>query len=479
MLSIRHLRDVDAGPVGSDLGPSLVRRGADRSVAIFGVVLGAALVLMVIPVAPDWATPGLLDRPRDLGAAIMAAAGLAVVAAGFVKIGLDRGAYVDVCERGVRRVRRGRESVVRLEDVEELIYEQARRYANGAYADSREVLTLRPGARGRPITLKRRWRETTGFATDYVESTPMRRASERIARAIGARMAERLARGESVDWTSRMRLVPGGVEVAWRPWLERTPFELVRALVSPRAWLDRWRRPWTRLAWDEVDRVEVERGIFSLRARGGRRPCVEVPTGSPNFFPGLLAAAPSLARDLIPSAPRDDRPAALTVRFTPTADDHVGLYRDLVRSTPLGRRDLWRRTLGRTAILAGIAVMICLSMRDDGLIDDRSLPRRSWPWSPSSRRSLRRCSSSACGGGIASGSSGRSRRPIAAPSATEGSTRSPRSRSPSARRAIGSRTHATRRSWHAWARRWRAPTGSKARSWCISPETSSAASSST
>jgi hypothetical protein len=96
---------------------------------------------------------------------------------------------------------------------------------------------------------------------------------DKIASLIADRMAAKMARGEPVAWVRTIRLLAEGLEI-----------ESSRAMPE-------------RIAWNQIERVVVEQGVFHLWRRGVTRPTIKLPTHLPNFFPGYQVLLERMQQD--------------------------------------------------------------------------------------------------------------------------------------------------------------------------------------
>ena len=338
----------------ADLGPVILQQKATHGIgAVYlgagGMFLGLGSAALLFPMA--------VNRTAELAiGGVFVALGLAYLVAGILRIWKWRGGALFLHERGIREHRAGRDSVVRFDQVADMKYQSTRVFVHGSYGGTVERLSVRPGgAGGQWLYFQRQWKEKTGLATGYTETSEVDRVARSISHIIAQRMSARLAGGETVPWTSRMRLNRDGVELSRTRWYECELSDLFRR--QPR---------WEFFAWNEIDRAEFNQGVLFLWVQGQKTPRLRVLTGDVNFQSGYALFAAALQQSAVPAEAR--RPSApvelkatnraenLTLRFTWNAADHIARQWHWDRSTPQGRKD-WRV---RIWVPTGIAAILCL-----------------------------------------------------------------------------------------------------------------------
>ena len=270
-----------ASTTPADLGPVLLEQRMTHGIGllfVFGGALFAGLggLAFVLPARGNAAV-------LQITGAVFAVVGLLYVAAGLHRIWTWRGAALFLHAGGIRRRRGGQESIIRFEDVREMRHASTRVLVHGSYAGTVENLSVRTGDRGEWLYFQRKIEEQTGLATGYRETSPVQQAAARVSALLAAGMARRLEAGQSVPWTSRMRLRPDGVELSRTRWYECEASDLVRR--QPR---------WQFYPWDQIERTQIDQGVLFVWVKGQRTPRQRVVVSEVNFQPGygLFATLP-------------------------------------------------------------------------------------------------------------------------------------------------------------------------------------------
>ncbi len=259
-----------AGELGSVLLEGKVAQ--PDAVAFMGVglvclTMGAGLVA--------WGWPGAnagVSFTLGLGV-LMVLLGCVVGGAGFRTYWSNRGTRQFVHERGLREESRRGVTCIGFDDADELEYSVTDHYNHGVFVGSVDHFGLwTHGTPGREIVFnqKRRKRE---------DPTPFPAIVETITARLAERFAEALARGESVGWTSKMRIHPDGLTLGDRPSAGRPG-----PAKSP------GKQP-SRVGWDSIDKIEVDEGFCRIRLKGSAAPKLTVTVGERNFHPGYRAVA--------------------------------------------------------------------------------------------------------------------------------------------------------------------------------------------
>src|SRR4051794_9435868 len=240
-----------------DLGPVILERKASTTgglvLLVFGTVLSAVGGLMAVLEGPP--LYNVVTLIELVAAGVLLAGGLLL----WQNVG--RGAALH--EQGLRHYHRGGQQVVLYRDVDELTFQSTRIFHHGSYVSTVHHLGLRPADSAvPPLTFSHVYKERTGLITGYADPTAVQRLADAIAAAVAGRMADRLARGESVPWTPGLRLTGRGFEITEKG------------------------GGWESVAWDRVARVELEQGVCRLWVEGEAKPRAEVKAGATNFFPG-------------------------------------------------------------------------------------------------------------------------------------------------------------------------------------------------
>ena len=223
-------------------------------------LVSAGLLAVGVGLAPIW--------PALIWSWFMCAA---VVLLGVMMIGASVGRFRKagtVCtfnEHGARRLGRngGVDQELRYEDVEELEFTLTRLYMNGTYSGTFQHLVLGSGRTGEEkYRMTRSFREDTGLVTAYRVPHELEPVSNRIAGLMAERMQKRLERGQTVGWTEGLTIDASGINLPGRGGLYAT--------------------------WEQIDRIQIDQGMFRLWLTEERKPRVQVPTCKMNFFPGYF-----------------------------------------------------------------------------------------------------------------------------------------------------------------------------------------------
>ena len=222
--------------------------------------------------------------------------------------------------------------VVRYQDVTEMTFRATRMYYNGAYTGTLQEIGVKTDESGnRPLVFHHSYRERAGLPTGYRDATPLNHLCDLLTTQIARRMADRLGRGESVEWTPAMRISSRGVEVVNRAGAADD------------------------VDWDRIARVDVERGVFRLWVEGVDKPRVADAGRRPELLPRLRPRPPApsgTARDprrrrrSPPHRPCSEGTESIRIEYTPTVDDSAALTRWYRRATLAGRK-AWASGSGR------------------------------------------------------------------------------------------------------------------------------------
>jgi membrane protein implicated in regulation of membrane protease activity len=336
------------------LGPVILQQKATHAIGM--VYLCGGVVLLMVGFC-CLLIPAFVERTAELvigGSCVVL--GLAFLIAGVYQIWTWRDGVLFLHERGIRRRRTGQESVVRFDQVAEMKYQSTRVFVNGTYGGTVENLSVRTrNPDGQWLYFQRRREEVTGLATGYVEASEVDRVSRNISNLLLPRMSNRMMAGESVPWTSRMRLKRDGVELSRTRWYECELVDLFRR--QPR---------WEFFSWDKIDRAQFNQGTLFVWVKGQKTPRLRVLTGEVNFHPGYTlfaaaiqqsdAAGQSKGRMSAREFDATNRAETLAFGFTWNAADHIARQWNWDRFTPEGRRD-W---LVRILVPIGTASVLCL-----------------------------------------------------------------------------------------------------------------------
>jgi hypothetical protein len=171
-------------------------------------------------------------------------------------------------EHGVYQAGLRGERSLRYEEIGSLRYTAVRQYYHGAYLGTQFQLDLQP----LPEVPARRVRY--GAQLQHVDQE-LETLRDKVARRIAERMGQRLAAGEPVPWTERLRFLPEGIE--------RTPGSLFG------------RKPPVVFPYADVVRHGIDNGKFALWVRGQKKPAFTEAISRRNFFPGYFLLADLVA----------------------------------------------------------------------------------------------------------------------------------------------------------------------------------------
>jgi hypothetical protein len=189
---------------------------------------------------------------------------------------------------------------LRYDDVEAFTYSAVRRFYHGAYMGSTFTLQFEP-RQGKGLS---RIRVTFSL---FNADDELDRLRDTISRLIAGRMYRQLKANEPVEWTSRLRFLPQGLEYA-TGWFRR------RTVVIP---------------YSDIAGNKLEQGKFYLWTKRKKKAIVREQTSRRNFFPGyflLMAVAQGaplndeLRRELEACDDQIDRPLLL---LWPVRDHHL------------------------------------------------------------------------------------------------------------------------------------------------------------
>jgi len=148
---------------------------------------------------------------------------------------------------------------LRYDEVEAFTYSAVRRFYHGAYLGSTFTLQFEP-CPGKGLS-----RIHVTFSL-FNADDELDRLRDTISRLIAGRMFQRLKANEPVEWTSRLRFLPQGLEYA-TGWFRR------RTVVVP---------------YSTIASNKLEQGNFYLWTKGKKKAIVREQTSRRNFFPGYF-----------------------------------------------------------------------------------------------------------------------------------------------------------------------------------------------
>jgi hypothetical protein len=294
------------------LGRVLFQRQEKFSTGVFSFALAIALLALSVFMAWEFAHQRTLAGGLKLviGVALNAGA-LGLIGNGFREIG-RAGTISSFHERGARIVDKhgAVRHELRYDDVEELTFGNTRLFMNGAYHSTNQYLQVGSGARSDPpIRVAEAFREDTGLATNYRAIHGLEPLCYRIADLMGQRLRGRLERKHAVPWLDQLRIRTDGLVLGSQATEEFVP-------------------------WAKIVRLDVNEGVFKLWLQGEEKPRVELPTSTPNFYPGYFLAAEYVKKNANGPLLKADEalePAeatpSLTVAYANTVDDFLVLRR--------------------------------------------------------------------------------------------------------------------------------------------------------
>jgi hypothetical protein len=249
--------------------------------------LGLPLFFVTLPGRMQIGPPQMI-----LGAAFIVGS-LACMGFALLKLWRDRGFALYLHRGGICERRAWGDCVVLFRDVEELKFQATRVFVHGTYAGTVEHLAVRTGPDERMLYFQRK-RQEAAKGKGPSEASEV----DQLAMLIAGAMAARLAKKETLAWTPRMRLNREGVDIEPQHWWERDLRDMAKSIVGWFRWKEGAGDAWSRVTWDQIDRMTIENGIFRLWAREEPRPRIEISTGAPNFHPGYIVAKEFLRKAL-------------------------------------------------------------------------------------------------------------------------------------------------------------------------------------
>ncbi|MFN0053044.1 MAG: hypothetical protein ACKV0T_12735, partial [Planctomycetales bacterium] len=245
---------------GNDLGRILFERGPGRAVTWLlwlaplkgvGVVVGSL-------VATWWGRPEWLTIGGVTALVLFLLWGVA----------LSQATRLTCHERGAAwrwlwRVRR-----LMFANVANVTFQTVRQYVKGVYSGTTFTLSLEGEEEGQPVKLR--------FARTLRSADPeLEHVRDHVSRLIATRMAQSLAEGQRVAWTSRLALLRDGLEY-------RAPSLLAK-------------KPPVTYRYDQLTGIDASGELFQAWVGGRRTPAIRESTGDPNFYPGYLLLVRILA----------------------------------------------------------------------------------------------------------------------------------------------------------------------------------------
>ena len=249
------------------------------------LVLG---VLLNVVTRPGQRNDGL---PELILGGIFVLCSLGCLVLGIVKLWRDRGFALYLHAAGIRERRAVADSIVLFRDANDLKFQSTRVFVNGAYAGTVEHLAVRTAdPTSRMLYFQRKIQEP-GKGKGPAPSSDVDKVAMLVAGAIAEKLSARLDKQETLPWTARMRINLHGLDIQPRRWWESDLRDMARSIVAWFRWAEGSRGQWPHLAWNEIDRMTIETGIFRLWAKGESRPRIQIMTGVENFHPGHIVAS--------------------------------------------------------------------------------------------------------------------------------------------------------------------------------------------
>jgi hypothetical protein len=266
----------------NQLGPLVLEQQGTHATAWTCIILGMGCLLLgsLLLVITRPGTVGIPVAQLVIGAIFLVAGGLSLF------IGIWRRSYYNgfklyLYRHGVQEVLSGRTTTAFFEDAQILTYAIVRVFSNGVYVGTVEKIGIETALpEPKSLYFQRKLLEANPHRP--AESTEIERLVQEIAKLLARRMAKLIETGERLDWTSRMTLSRNGLEIKPASWWEKDLGDILTGKSHSE-----------RVAWDQIEEIRIENGVFSLRIQGQAKPAVKVFAASPNFYPGyaiLLAA---------------------------------------------------------------------------------------------------------------------------------------------------------------------------------------------
>ena len=240
----------------SALGRILFEREAGSGATIiFGVmgilmaVVGALSLWIAVPAADPF---------------LSAAGGLLILLSGLCFVGGWRVQRIRFrcCERGLERVTMTSRKVLPFDDIDVFSFECRRNQSQGRYTGTTYTLVFADRSReqGRGIFY------STTVRNQDEELDDLR---DRISQILARRMAQTFAAHQSVQWTPEIWFRRDVIEFTRR----RRLFRPTKVVVVP---------------YDTITDFELRDGLFHIWTSYQERAVLSIPTGAPNFYPGMI-----------------------------------------------------------------------------------------------------------------------------------------------------------------------------------------------
>lgn len=247
-------------PAPADLGPVVYEERRHITPAITYTILGSVFLMTGLLCAFTPSKPPTPPLAFPITGGAVAVGGLLCLVIGLVRLIPNIGATWHLHERGVRVVQRGKESALRFDEVDVLTHNIVRVFFHDVCTGEVHEVTFQSNApEPRTIRIKQVRRPSSVSGADLNAPGDLAWASDQVAGVIATRMRAAMGNGKPAPWVRDVELHAGGIEILSKH---------------------------ERIAWDQVESVSVEDGIFKLWRLGKAKPALRIPTKSPNFFPG-------------------------------------------------------------------------------------------------------------------------------------------------------------------------------------------------
>lgn len=260
LLQVLAKRLADRPPDDEDpesLGRVIFERDSSHSAltifigTVFAVGLfigGAAALYYYLTGMPNDRPPLALAIGLNIGAAVIA-----------LVLWFGRQNVLRCHARGVCRVRNGKATEMRYDEVKVFTYTATRHYHNGAYTGT---------------ALAMAFESVQGHKLDYTTTVKnadaeLENLREYVSRVVASGMKRRLEAGKVVYWTDRVAFEPDGLDIGGKAGLFGKGEDLF-------------------VEWADVADFTLDQGKFALFARHRGKAVYETTVNTPNFFPGFF-----------------------------------------------------------------------------------------------------------------------------------------------------------------------------------------------
>jgi hypothetical protein len=219
-----------------------------------GGVAGAGIVVTVILLKN-----GAKDNPALLTLAGLVAVAT-VVALAVIYFRFGQTVVLRVTPQGIERTCGEKRQLIAYEQLAGFRSKWIDILRTGVYQHTQVALQFLSEDPAAPIM---KCHSSAGYGTPKFEQ--LQEFQESIAAVVADRMADRLEETARVSWTSRLAILPQGIEFTKR---ECSPPE--------------------RIDFERVSQWKTDQGLFKLGVDGGKKPHLVEKTSEWNFYPGLL-----------------------------------------------------------------------------------------------------------------------------------------------------------------------------------------------